>query len=95
MRTLGFAVQAKRHAALLSDDARTLFENYRDGVNAYIEHGSNTHHLEFTLAGLTIEPWTIEDSLTILYYMGWGSAANLKTEVVAQMLVETLGLFCG
>ncbi len=31
------------------------------------------------------------DSLTIVYYMGWASAANIGSEIVAQMLVEKLG----
>ncbi|MBW2218415.1 MAG: penicillin acylase family protein, partial [Deltaproteobacteria bacterium] len=47
--------------------------------------------LEFKLAGIEPGLWTIEDSLAILYFMGWNSAANLKSEVVTQMLVEKLG----
>jgi len=91
MRTLGFYRNAKKHAALLNDETRAFLQKYVDGVNAFIETRPESIHLEFKLAGINPSPWTIEDSLTILYFMGWGSAANLKSEIVAQMLVEKLG----
>jgi penicillin amidase len=90
MRTLGFHRNAKKHAALLNDETRTFLQKYVDGVNAFIETRPQNIHLEFKLAGIKPAPWTIADSLTILYYMGWGSAANFKSEIVAQMLVEKL-----
>ena len=91
MRTLGFYRNAKKHAALLSNETRTFLQKYVDGVNAFIETRPENIHLEFKLAGIKPSVWTIADSLTILYYMGWGSAANFKSEIVAQMLVEKLG----
>ena len=90
MRTLGFLRQAKRHEKILDDRTRRLFQNYIDGVNAFIADGKDLP-LEFRLAGIDPEPWTVADSLSILYYMGWNSAANLETEIVAQMLVEKVG----
>ena len=90
MRTIGFLRQAKRHEKLLDEQTRRLFLNYIDGVNAFVAGGKDLP-VEFRLAGIKPEPWTIADSLAILYYMGWNSAANLETEVVAQMLVETVG----
>jgi penicillin amidase len=91
MRTLGFYRIAKRHAALLSNETRTFMQRYVDGVNAFIETRPENIHLEFKLAGIKPSVWTIVDSLTILNFMGWGSAANFKSEIVAQMLVEKLG----
>jgi len=91
MRTLGFYRNAKKHAGLLGNGTRTSLQKYVDGVNAFIETRPENIHLEFKLAGIKPSPWTIADSLTILYYMGWGSAANFKSEIVAQMLIETLG----
>ncbi|MEA2014632.1 MAG: penicillin acylase family protein, partial [Thermodesulfobacteriota bacterium] len=66
-------------------------QKYVDGVNAFIETRPDNIHLEFKLAGLKPTPWTIADSLTIFYYMGWNSSANIGCEMVAQMLVEKLG----
>ena len=33
------------------------------------------------------EPWSVEDSLSLYYYMGWDTSANVKDEVVAQIEV--------
>jgi len=92
MRTIGFYRNAKKHAKMLDNETRLFFQKYLDGVNAYIKTRSDTHHLEFRLAGIKPGDWTISDSLAIAYYMGWDSAANIHTEVIAQMLVEKLGL---
>lgn len=91
MRTLGFHRHAEKHAALLNAQTRNFMQKYVDGVNAFIETRPQNIHLEFKLAGLKASPWDITDSLTIFYYMGWGSAANVKSEITAQMLIEKLG----
>ncbi len=91
MRTLGFYRNAKKHAELLNDESRMFLQKYVDGVNAFIETRPKSIHLEFKLAGIKPEPWTISDSLAILYLMGWNSAANIDIEIIAQMLVERLG----
>ncbi|MBW2005011.1 MAG: penicillin acylase family protein [Deltaproteobacteria bacterium] len=92
MRTIGLYRNAKKHAEILDKKTRLFFQKYLDGVNAYIKTRSDTHHLEFRLAGIKPAPWTIADSLAIAYYMGWDSAANLHTEIITQMLVEKVGL---
>lgn len=91
MRTLGFRRQAARHARILDSDTQEYFQRYVDGVNAYIATRSKTHHLEFRLAGIQPEPWTVADSLAIFYYMSWDTSANLETEIVAAMLADRLG----
>jgi len=91
MRTLGFYRNAKKHAALLNDETRTFFQKYVDGVNAFIATRPQSIHLEFKLAGIKPSHWSIQDSLAIVYYLGWASAANIGSEIVAQMLVEKLG----
>ncbi len=90
-RTLGLYRHAQRHAEILEPASLRIFENYIAGINAYIRTGEDSFPLEFKLAGLSPEPWTVADSLSILYYMSWDTSANLKTEIVAQMLVEKLG----
>ncbi|MCE5263306.1 MAG: penicillin acylase family protein [Deltaproteobacteria bacterium] len=90
MRTIGFLHHAKRHEKILDERTRSLFQNYIGGVNAFIADGRDLP-VEFRLAGIRPEPWTVADSLAILYYMGWNSAGNLETEVVAQMLVDKVG----
>ncbi len=92
MKTIGFLRNAKKHAALLEPETRAFFQKYLDGVNAFIRLRPKEHHLEFKLAGIKPTPWTIEDSLAVFYLMSWNSAANLDTEIIAQMLVDKLGL---
>ena len=91
MRTLGFHRNAEKHAALLSDETRNFLQKYVDGVNAFINTRPGNIHLEFKLAGLRPTLWTITDSLTILYYMGWNSAGNAGCEMIARMLIEKVG----
>ncbi len=90
MRTIGFYRQAKRHEKLFDKNTRLFFKNYVDGINGWIAAGRSVP-IEFAVAGIKPTPWTIADSVAILYYMGWNSAANIETEIIAQMLVEKLG----
>lgn len=91
MRTIGLHRMAKKQAAMLDDETRQFFKQYVNGINAFIDNCPEEIHLEFKLAGIEPEKWEIEDSLCILYYMGYSTAANLDTEIVSQMLLETLG----
>ncbi len=91
MRTIGFHRNAKKHSKILNKKSRAFFQAYADGVNQYIERYKDEHHVEFGLAGIAPSKWEIDDILSILYYMGWSTAANIDTEIVAQMLVEKVG----
>ena len=91
MRTLGFHRNARKHVKLLNAKAHAYLQKYVDGVNAFIETRPQNIHLEFRLAGIQPSTWSSADSLAILYYMGWGSAGNIHSEIIAQMLVEKLG----
>jgi penicillin G amidase len=91
MRTIGFFRHAKQQAGILAPESRRLLQRYVDGVNAYIETRKDTHPLEFRLAGIAPTKWTVQDSLSLAYLLSWNSAANLKTEIIAQMLVDALG----
>lgn len=92
MRTIGFLRNARKHAAILDDATRGFFECYLEGVNAYIRTRSDTYPLEFKLAGISPSPWSIEESLAVMYLMGWNSAGNMDTEIIAQMLIEQVGI---
>jgi len=91
MRTIGFYRHAQNKAQLLDPESRRFFQKYIDGVNTFIKTRPESHHLEFKLAGIEPMPWSIADSLAILYYMSWQTSANLNAEIIAQMLVEKLG----
>ena len=92
MRTIGLYRNAVKHAKILDRENREMLQAFADGVNQFIAANKGELQLEFKLAGVQPEPWKIEDSLAIIYYMGWGSAANMETEMVSQMLLEKIGL---
>ncbi|MFA5906088.1 MAG: penicillin acylase family protein, partial [Desulfobacula sp.] len=91
MRTIGLYRMAQKQDSILDDKTRAFFQKYVDGINAFIDVCPKDVHAEFKLAGIKAEKWDVADSLGILYYMGYSTAANLGTEISAQMLLETLG----
>lgn len=91
MRTLGFYRAAKKHASLLSPESKTFFQSYVDGINQFIRNYPEDHQLAFSLAGLEVRPWTVEDSLAVIYYMGWITSANIHSEIIGQMIIDAVG----
>ena len=70
MRTIGLHRIAAKQAAVLNQETHNYFQWYVDGINAFIEQCPKDTQLEFTLAGIKPQSWTVTDSLSILYYMG-------------------------
>jgi len=91
MRTIGIHRNAKKHAKILDERTRLFLQKYVDGVNAFIRTRPDNIHVEFKLAGIKAEPWTIADSLAVAYFMGWVTSANANTEIITQMLMEKVG----
>ncbi|MEI8156463.1 MAG: penicillin acylase family protein [Burkholderiales bacterium] len=91
MRVLGIRRNGDKHAAKLSDASRVFFQNYVDGMNAYIVDNASDHPIEFKLVGLQPKPWTVADLVTLVHYVHYTHATNFKAEVVAQMLIDRLG----
>jgi len=91
MRTIGLHRMAKKQAGILNDKTKRAFQKYVDGINAFIDVCPEDIHLEFKLAGINPDKWEVADSLALLYYMGYSTSANLNSEIVSQMLLETLG----
>ena len=92
MRLVGLRRNAVRHAAGLAPEAREFIGWYVEGLNAYIEGQAGDHPGELKLLGLTPEPWTIEDVVTILHFANWSQAANYKAELLTQKLIDRFGL---
>ncbi len=90
-RTIGLHRIARKQLEILDKKTRDYFQDYADGVNAFIRNCPADMALEFSLVGVSPESWTVLDSLCVLYYMAFSTSANLKHEVVAQMLVERVG----
>jgi penicillin amidase len=91
MRTIGIYRHARRHAAMLDKDSAHYVQAYLDGVNCFVRTRKDDYHLEFALSGIKPEPWEVADAFAIMYYMSWNTSANIKTEIIAQMLVDKVG----
>ena len=91
MRTIGLFRNAKKLAAMLDPESRNGFQRYVNGINAYIQGFRNEHPIEFTLSGLKPEPWAVEDSLAVLFFMSWTTSGNLDTEIIMQALIDKIG----
>src|SRR5512134_2772277 len=91
MRTLGLRRNAERHAQRLSPSARAFLEWYAQGVNAYITGHANDLPAELKLAGFRASPWTLVDMVTVLHFINVSQAANYKSELLAQRLIDKFG----
>jgi penicillin amidase len=90
-RTIGFYRNAQKHVALLDGPTRKSIQRYVEGINSYLKENPKTLPFEFKLSGIIPQPWRLEDVLAIMYFISWDTSANLKTEIIAQMLIEKLG----
>src|SRR6476659_394335 len=92
-----FLTMALRRAAAAewqtaTPDARSAMEHYAAGVNAAIAAmGRWQRPPEFLLLGLTPEPWTPVDSLSIARLLAWRLAENRRGELVRGRLTRAIG----
>ncbi len=91
VRLAGTVRHGRRQAAMLAPADRRFYELYLEGVNAYIASQASEHQFGFGLLGMTPSPWTLEDAMTLQFFLNWQSAVNLKAELLAQELSDRLG----
>ena len=92
MRVLGMRRNGDRHAAKIDAATRALLQQYVDGVNAYVRDHAADHPIEPRLAGLAPSQWSVADLVTLVHFVHYTHATNFKAEVVAQKLIDKLGL---
>lgn len=77
-RTLGLRRAAERSLAIYSEEARTLFDAYSAGVNAYIQQAGSNLPAEYQSLELTgVDPWTSLDSATVASGVAFGLSFDL------------------
>lgn len=92
MRVLGIRRNADRHTEKLSPGSKAYFQNYVDGINAYIQSYPDEHPIELKAVGLTPHPWTVADLVALVHFVHYSHSTNFKAEVVAQRLIDRLGI---
>ena len=96
LRTLGWHRTAQEEVDALPDEARSYYEAYAAGVNAYLEERSGGGlALEYTILGLQNrgyepQPWTPADSVAWLKAMAWDLRTNIEDETARALLTPHL-----
>lgn len=88
-RTLGFWPLAQADLALTGPREVEILEAYAAGVNAHLAR--RRLPAEFTLLGITPEPWTPLDTLGIGRLMIFNLSTGWAAELVRAQLIETVG----
>lgn len=90
MRTLGLAQNARRHAKLLSPQARDFLTWYAEGLSAYAALTAD-HPVELKLAGFRVGPWSLDDMVAVLHFVNFSHATNYRAELLMQAMIDRLG----
>ncbi|MFT3797912.1 penicillin acylase family protein [Microbacterium sp.] len=96
LRTLGWRRVAEEEVAALDPVTRSYYDDYAEGVNAYLaDHQGAAVSLEYAILGLQnpgyeIEPWTAADSVAWLKAMAWDLRSNVEEETERALLAQTL-----
>ncbi|MDQ1582659.1 MAG: penicillin amidase [Microbacteriaceae bacterium] len=96
IRTLGWRAVAEQEVKLLDPTSLRYYQDYADGVNAYLKtHKGADLSLEYAVLGMqtpgyTPEPWTPADSIAWLKAMAWDLRSNLEDEIDRAMLATVL-----
>lgn len=91
MRVVGIGRHARRHAAMLRGEERRRRELYLEGLNAFIRDHAGEHPVGLRLLGIRPQPWTLEDSMTLSYFVNWASSSNLAAELISQAILARVG----
>ena len=90
LRTLGLHRAARSATQHLSPETMELLVAYAAGVNAWLDSGRGLPP-EFTILGVTPEPWTVVDSLAWMKMMSWDLSNDWDLELLRLRLVQAVG----
>jgi penicillin amidase len=87
-RTLDLAGHARKSLPSLSAEARGLLDAYAAGVNAWLKESGRALPIEYTVLGLTPEPWKAGDSILWGKTMAWKLSANWRQDALRGKLAR-------
>ncbi len=92
LRTLGLQRAGQSAWEALPPETKAIIDAYTAGVNAFISthHGSELPP-EFTILGITPEPWTSVDSLAWAKIFALSLSSNMGTEILHSDLIQKVG----
>ena len=92
VRLMGLRRAAEQELQSIDADSLAILEAYAAGVNAYIETHRNRLPLEFTLLGVSPEPWKPLDTLVWGKVMSWTLSWNQPFELLRARLIAEKGV---
>jgi penicillin G amidase len=96
LRTLDWHGIAEKEVAAMDPTTRGYYEDYAEGVNAYLaDHKGTEASFEYAVVGMNnpgyrIEPWTPVDSVAWLKAMAWDLRGNVEDETTRALLAPTV-----
>jgi penicillin amidase len=96
LRSLAWRRTAEAEVELLSPQARSYYQAYADGVNAWLEQTTGGERgIQYRLLGLqgvdrNPEPWSIADSLAFIRLVAWDLRHNVDAEAERAVLGSVL-----
>ncbi|HPH98528.1 MAG TPA: penicillin acylase family protein [Anaerolineaceae bacterium] len=93
-RTFGFARLGAADLQMMDKETRAAIQAYTDGINAFLNQPGRKLPVEFTLLGITPEPWTLEDSMAFSRLMFWQLSHAWYSEIVRARLIAAVGPEC-
>ncbi|WP_434317919.1 penicillin acylase family protein [Leifsonia sp. P73] len=96
IRTLGWRDVAEQEVKQLDKTSLRYYQDYADGVNAYLKtHSGPALSLEYAILGIQNpdyhpEQWTPADSVAWLKAMAWDLRSNLEDEIDRALLATKL-----
>ncbi|MEM7583548.1 MAG: penicillin acylase family protein [Acidobacteriota bacterium] len=91
VRVLDLVGNARRHSEVLAAGPRAYLERYAAGLNAYLECCRDDFPFELGLLDLQPVPWTVEDLMSVMHYVGFVHSRNWQDELMTVRLAAALG----
>ncbi|MBI3538606.1 MAG: penicillin acylase family protein [Chloroflexi bacterium] len=92
LRTIGLARAAKADWETANDDEKRALVAFSAGVNAFIDTHRDNLPVEYTLIGISPEPWTPVDSLGWAKVMAFNLGGSSQFDLQRAQFIANLGL---
>jgi len=92
MRTVGFARAARSARESLAPADLAWIDAYVRGINAFLARTSGWRlPVEFSLTGISPEPWTADDVIGTMKLIAWGQGMNWREDLLRLRLTAKVG----
>jgi len=90
-RTLGYTdAELDAQFASLKAEEQEIFNAYAEGINRYLKEVGGNLPYEFRSLGITMEPWSVRDSVAFIARLAANPPASGQSEVANQSLLNAL-----